>query len=301
MQRLLVVVNGSAGTADDEAVTAAVTALRRGADVEVATTDGPDELAAAVAGRRDRRLVVVGGDGSLHAAVRALDRAGELDPDEPVGIIARGTGNDFAGALGLPLDAAEGADVVLSGVPRPLDLVRDDDGGLVVNAVHAGIGALAGDEAGRFKAQLGAAAFPLGAAIAGVRAAAWHLRVEIDGRPAATGEWTADGDTGVLMVAVCNGPTIAGGTPLAPDAVPDDGLADVVVCTATGPVARAAFGAALLAGRHGERDDVLMTRGREIRIAGEAVELNADGELQPAVVARTWRVEPRAWSVLSPA
>jgi diacylglycerol kinase family enzyme len=302
MHPLLVVVNRAAGTTDDDAVDAAVTALRARADVEVAATADGDELLEAVRARGDRRLVVIGGDGSVHAAVRALDRAGALDPGEPVGIVPRGTGNDFARTLGLPLDPAEAAAVVLTGLARRLDLVRDDTGGLVVNAVHVGVGAVAGAEALRFKDRLGTAAFPLGAAIAGMTSNGWPLRVEVDGRVAADGAegWAADGSTDVLMLAVCTGRTIGGGTPLAPDALPDDGLADVVVCTATGPLARAAFATALLAGRHGDRDDVLVIRGREVTFSGPPVDLNGDGELEEAVPSRTWRVEPHTWSVVVP-
>ncbi|WP_448639135.1 diacylglycerol/lipid kinase family protein [Geodermatophilus sp. URMC 63] len=119
------------------------------------------------------------------------------------------------------------------------------------------------------------------------------MRVTVDGAV------VTDGDTPVLMAGVCNGPTIGGGTALAPGADPGDGLADVVVSTATGPAARAAFAAALLTGRHPARDDVVV-RGREVTVSGEPVELDADGELQDPVTARTWRLEPAAWSVLVP-
>ena len=138
--------------------------------------------------------------------------------------------------------------MVLDGHPPPLDVLRDDDGGLVVNAVHVGVGARATAEAMRFKSRLGPAAFPLGAAVAGVTSSGLDLRVAVDGDVVTheQGGWTADGSTGVLMLGVCNGPTIAGGAPLAPGAILDDWLADVVVCTAKGPLARAAFAAALL-------------------------------------------------------
>ncbi|WP_369130810.1 diacylglycerol kinase family protein, partial [Modestobacter roseus] len=76
MQRLLVVVNGAAGTTDDDSVQTVLTALRSGADVTVAATASADELRRAVSDREGRRLVVVGGDGSVHAAVAALDAAG---------------------------------------------------------------------------------------------------------------------------------------------------------------------------------------------------------------------------------
>lgn len=106
--RLLVVVNRAAGSAGDDAVSAAVRTLRTGADVEVVATGSAAELDAAVAGRDGRRLVVLGGDGSVHAVARALDRAGALGPGDPVGIVARGTGNDLARTLGLPLEPEEG-------------------------------------------------------------------------------------------------------------------------------------------------------------------------------------------------
>ena len=302
MHQLLVVVNRAAGTTDEESVASALTALRAGADVEVTATADAAELRRAVEGRGDRRLVVLGGDGSVHAAVTALDAAGGLDPEESVGIIPLGTGNDLAQALGLPLDPAESAAVVLTGVRRRLDLLRDDAGGLVVNAVHLGAGARAAAEAARFKDRLGVAAYPLGAAMAGVSAAGWKLRVCVDGRVVGHGTagWSPDGSEAVLMAAVCNGPTIGGATPLAPDAILDDGLLDVVVSTATGPLARAAFAAALTTGRHVERDDVLVVRGREVTVDGGPVDLVADGDLEEDVLGRTWWSERHAWSVLVP-
>ncbi|MDK3257543.1 diacylglycerol/lipid kinase family protein [Blastococcus capsensis] len=298
--RLLLVVNRAAGTAQDDAVEAALAELRTGADVAVAATGDAAELDEVLERNDGRRVVVLGGDGSVHAVVAALDRVGLLTPEEPIGIVARGTGNDLARSLGLPLDPVDGAAAVLAGTARSVDLLRDDTGGVVVNAVHVGVGAEAAAEAVRLKGRLGAAAYPLGAAIAGLSGAGWNLRVEIDGRIATSAEWAADGSCAVLMLGVCNGATIGGGTPLAPDAEPDDGLLDVVISTAIGPVARVAYGAALAAGRHGDRPDVLVVRGREVRVSGAAVAVDADGELDEIEVARTWRVDPAAWSVLVP-
>ncbi|TFV60169.1 diacylglycerol kinase [Geodermatophilus sp. DF01-2] len=298
---LLVVVNRSAGSAEDE-VDAALTELQAAAEVTVVATADAAELEAALAGRDGRRLVVLGGDGSVHAVARALDRAGELDPAEPVGIVACGTGNDLARTLRLPLDPVQGAAAVLAGRPRPLDLLDDDAGGLVVNAVHAGVGARAGAQADRLKERIGVAAYPVGAALAGVSSPGWPLRVEVDGRVAAhpAEGWVADGTRDLLMLGVCTGRSIGGGTPLAPHAEPDDGLADVVVSVATGPVARAAFAAALTSGTHVDRPDVLVLRGRQVSVTGGPVDLDADGEVEEGVPQRTWRVRRHGWSVLVP-
>ena len=43
------------------------------------------------------------------------------------------------------------------------------------------------------------------------------------------------------MAAFTVGATIGGGTPIAPDAVVDDGQAEVVVSSATGPTSRVGF------------------------------------------------------------
>ena len=297
--RLLVVVNAAAGSADDEPVAAALGVLRSGADVAVAGTASAEDLDDLIAGLDGRWPVVVGGDGSLHAVVGALDRAGRL-ADVPVGLIACGTGNDLARALGVPTSPEEGARALLAGSPAPMDLLREESGLVVVNAAHSGIGASAGRRAERFKDLLGVLAYPVGAALAGAAEPGWQLRVEVDGVLVGRPEhgWAADGETQVLMVGVCNGPTVGGGAALAPAARPDDGLLDVMVCAATGPAERVAFGAALRNGEHLDRDDVVVVRGREVVVTGPAVDIDADGELYEDRSTQRWRLDPQAWSVL---
>jgi hypothetical protein len=73
MQQLLVPVNRTAGSTDDDALQSALSTLQ------------------------------VDCDGSVHAARTALDG---LAAAEPVGIIPCGTGNDLAQALGLPVAVA---------------------------------------------------------------------------------------------------------------------------------------------------------------------------------------------------
>ena len=290
----LLLASAHAGSADQEAVEAARAVLAAAGPVEVVLTATPEELEDALSSRGDRRLVVAGGDGSLHLAVTRLRARGDL-PERPIGLVPLGTGNDLARALGLPLDPEDAARVVLSGQGRPMDLLVDDDGGVVVNAVHLGVGADAAEAAGRLKPRLGVLAYPLGALAAGLRSTGWRLRVEVDGRV------LADGHRRALMVGIGNGPGIGGGTRLLPHACPDDGLLDVVVSYATGPFARVRYGAALAAGADLVDRDVRHARGRSVSVRGEPVGVNADGELGDDVRARTWTVEPGAWSLVRPA
>ena len=294
-RRLLVVTNGSAGSADGLADALAV--LEPAADVAVAQCRDPSELDGIVAARDGRELVVAGGDGSLHNVVRTLHDRGELTPDDPLGLLPLGTGNDLSRTTGIPLPPAAAAEVVLSGRARPLDLLLDDAGGVVVNVVHLGVGAEAAAAAGELKPRLGALAYPVGAVAAAARASGWHLRVEVDGTPL----W--DGEEPLLMLAVANGRSIGGGTPLAPDADPGDGLADVLVSAAVGLLDRLSYAVDLRGGEHPERDDVRTARGRQVRavrVAGDPFPVNADGELEGPLDERTWTVRPHAWALLAP-
>ena len=57
---------------------------------------------------------------------------------------------------------------------------------------------------------------------------------------------------------------------------------------------------ALEIGEHVDRPDVLVLRGRRVAVTGGPVDLDADGEVEEGVPARTWRVRRHGWSVLVP-
>ncbi len=64
-------------------------------------------------------VVVAGGDGTIGFVARKL-----VDSDHPLGILSLGTYNNFAHALGLPLDLDVAIDVVKQGTARPITLGR---------------------------------------------------------------------------------------------------------------------------------------------------------------------------------
>lgn len=293
MDALLAIISAHASATESEAETAALAVLRAGADVEIAKTASLDDLRAALEQHPHRHPVVLGGDGSVHSLVAVLHETGGLD-SRVVGLVPMGTGNDLARTLGIPLDPQAAAHSVLEGTERRLDMLVDDRGGVVVNAVHLGVGAEAAREATELKSTLGRLSYAVGALLAGLRARGWRLQVTVDGNV------LADGTDRVLMVGLTNGGTIGGGTPLGPAAEPDDGMVDVVVAMSTGPMARLAFGAWLALGRHDRRDDVVSTRGRHIVVAGEPAPVNADGELLDPESRRAWTVRPSAVRIMVP-
>ena len=300
---LLLITNSDAGTADEEALDAALAVLREHAEVEVAATSSPDELDDVLADARGRTVVVVGGDGSMHAVVAALHRRGSLDA-QPLALIPLGTGNDFARTLEIPLEAAEAAQVVLDGTERPIDLVVDDADDVTVNGVHAGAGADAGAKGARWKERLGSVGigkvnlgklgYPIGALQAALNPPTLRILVEVDGKV------VADRNEKVLMVAVGNGASVGGGTQLTPDADPRDGQVDVMIATPVGRAARLGYLLRLPFARHGEHSDVRITKGREVHVSGGPFECNSDGEISDPVRERTWRVVPAAYRMVLP-
>jgi len=295
---LLLITNTDAGGAQRDALDVALGVLREDVDVEVATTSNPGELDGVLHRAGCRSIVVAGGDGSLHAVVTALHRRHEL-AERTLGLIPLGTGNDFARALGIPLDPGEAAAALVAGKPRPMDLIVDELGGVVVNSVHAGASAQASRRGARWKERLGPFGFgifgyPIGAALASVKPPFVRLRVEADG------EVVSDMDKHILMVAIGNGTSVGGGTELTPDADPADGRLDVMVSLATGPLERFGYMWHLRRGEHEERDDVISLRARQVTISGEDFFLAADGEISGPERRRSWHLEPAAYKMIVP-
>jgi YegS/Rv2252/BmrU family lipid kinase len=289
---VLLITNADAGS-DDDPLTDAVTVLRRHTDVEVARTSNPGELDGVLQRRGGRRVVVAGGDGSIHAVVAALHRRNELGK-VVLGLIPFGTGNDFARGTGIPLDGVEAADIALHGDVRPVDLLVNCAGQVVVNAVHVGIGAEAGRQAGSWKRWLGRVGYPVGALIAGFTHHGIRVRVEADG------EVLADLDRTVIQVAIGNGTNVGGGTELTPDASVEDGMADVVVSFATTPWAKFGYTLHLATGSHEGRRDVVTARAKRISVSGQDFWCNADGEVYGPEVNHEWHVEPAAFRMALP-
>jgi diacylglycerol kinase (ATP) len=91
-----------------------------GAEVDVHASTSPADMtrAAADASRADYdRVVVCGGDGTLHLAVREFDLA-----NGTLALIPLGSGDDFAKVLGIPRDLRAACELALRGKAREVDV-----------------------------------------------------------------------------------------------------------------------------------------------------------------------------------
>ena len=238
-------------------------------------------------------LVVVGGDGMVHVGVNAAAGTGV-----PLGIVAVGTGNDFAHGLGLPttrpdrcvedLLAALGPAASAAPTVRSVDAARVTGEHLPVPRWYAGVLSAGLDAA--VNAHANAATWPRGRARYArsalteiTRYRPYGYRVVLAGVPEGTAPGIVagvplvpdDGPDGPVLVwespgalvAVANGPRFGGGVQIAPDAVSNDGLLDVVVA---GPFSRwraARVFPGMYAGRHLADPGVGLVRARAVTVA----------------------------------
>jgi diacylglycerol kinase family enzyme len=216
-REVVLIANGSAsGLAKLQKLEDATRALEsRGARVETHVTESVAQLEAEWPTFADRRVVLLGGDGTLHAAVNLPHWPREL------ALLPAGRANNVARALGIPLDLAAAAELATEGRPRPLDLVSVTNGNgsyLAVEGVSVGLHAVA-----RSSYQAPNSADVRAAVRSALRAARSFdgvtLCVSSDGVPEVL-------NVGQLFVA--NLSLYAFGLRVAPRARPDDGLLDVV-------------------------------------------------------------------------
>ncbi|MFJ4858943.1 diacylglycerol kinase [Streptomyces sp. NPDC088730] len=165
-------------------------------------------------------LVAVGGDGMMSLALQAV--AGTRTP---LGVVAVGTGNDFARALGLPVrdPAAAGrlaAQALKESLVREIDLGRAGDRWFG-SVLASGFDSRVNDRGNRMRWVGGRFKYDLAilAELAAFRPIAY--RMSLDSGPAQ--------EIAATLIAVGNGSTYGGGMRICADAVMDDGLFDVTV------------------------------------------------------------------------
>lgn len=236
-------------------------------------------------------LAVAGGDGMVHLGVNLC-----ADTKTPLAIIAAGTGNDIARGLGLPVhDPIAAADVVGSGIPREIDVVRHVDAHGDVRwfagVLGAGFDSLVNERANTWPWPKGRMRYNLAIAreLPGFRAIPYAV--------------TVDGvrhETAAMLVTVGNGQSYGGGMRVCPDASFDDGLLDVMVLHDISTLEFLKVFPTVFKGTHVRHPAVEILRGREVTLEAEGIVAYADGE-RFLPLPLTLEVVPAALTVMVPA
>ena len=214
-------------------------------------------------------LVVIGGDGTLSAILDVV-----CGSSVPVALVAAGTGNDLARALGLPRhDPGAAAEVALTGIVRRIDVgeVRTRDRVERFLTVAAlGFDAKVSDRTNRLRWPHGALRYYLALVIELVRLRPLPFTVAVDGGTPVTALGT--------LVAVGNTASYGGGMPVCVGALPDDGMLDLVEVAQIGRMRLLRLFPLLLSGTHLSRGEVRHRRVRTVTVSAPGLVVYADGE-----------------------
>ncbi|MFC4587122.1 diacylglycerol/lipid kinase family protein [Sphaerisporangium corydalis] len=231
-------------------------------------------------------LVAFGGDGLVHLAVQAV-----AGTDVPLGIIPAGTGNDIAGALGIPRrDPLAAAAIVTEGRVRVVDAARIGEDEWFAGVVACGFDSKVNERANQMTSPPGMARY-LVAMVQELRSfTPIPFTITVDGVVIRQD---------AMMVAVGNTGTYGAGMRVCPQAEPDDGLLDVLV---VGEIPKAAFLRTfprVYRGTHLGHPAISTHRGRVVTLDAPGTVAYADGE-RIAPLPLTCAVQPGALRVLAP-
>jgi diacylglycerol kinase (ATP) len=210
--------NGNAGrfrlSPQPEAVQELIDHL--GLSLQVVPTHSEAEMVEALrraVADRQHRIVVAGGDGTIHTAAQILAHT-----ETALGIVPQGTMNNVANALRLPLDLPSALRVACHGEVRPVDLGRACERYFVESAgvgLFADALAVYGSSSNK---NLWRGLIALVRVLADFRAR--RLRIEINGKV---------GQERAVFAVAANSFRIAQGLPVAPEASLTDGELDLLV------------------------------------------------------------------------
>ena len=160
------------------------------------------------------RLLVAGGDGTMHHAIQGL-----ANTSCALGVIPVGTGNDLSGTLKIPPDVEVAVQRALTGTIRPIDLIRT---GEVYSASYLGVGfdSETTEFANQVKVLRGPLIYPYSVIHTLATFVPPAMRIVHD-------EGVFEGR--VMFATLASLPRFGGGMQIAPQAKIDDGLLDLVI------------------------------------------------------------------------
>ncbi|HEY0606650.1 MAG TPA: diacylglycerol kinase family protein [Herpetosiphonaceae bacterium] len=285
-----VILNPHAGSVED--VKHVEAAVQRLGDLKLLTTARPGDglhMAREAVEQGCEFVVAAGGDGTINEVVNGLaqhfDRA-------VLGVLPVGTGNDFARSIGVPTEIDAAVELLARRQTRSLDVVRvtSDEVRYFINVSAGGFSGLVDEKLTEdLKRSWGPLAY--------LRSAAEALPDLTDYHTSITFDDDEQHEVKTYNIVIANARYVAGGIPIAPEALLDDGLVDVLVVPAASMPQLALLVPQVLLGQHLTSDLISFRRARKVRIESRpGMWFNADGELvgnQPA----TFEVLPKALQV----
>ncbi len=220
-------------------------------------------------------VVAVGGDGTVHEVINGLMQVSARD--RPLlGIVPTGSGNDFAHAVGVPLEPDVALAHALKNEPSTVDvgLLKDEHGRSEYFDNTLGIGfdtvvTLRSHKLPILRGFLMYLTAVIQTIILDFDPAQMHLETEKE-------TW----DENSIMLTVCNGPREGGGFLVAPAAKPDDGIFHYASIADIGRLMMFRLIPEVMNGTHGRFECVRMGDCRKMTLKSEKpLYIHLDGEI----------------------
>ena len=232
------------------------------------------ELAKTAVSENYDAVIAAGGDGTISEVANGLITAVSDDqPTLPLGILPIGSANDLAKMMGIPLDLPGAAALIAAGHTQLFDAGRvqydgkthyfDNNSAIAMEPMitleHEKISLVSGE-----------ARYYLALIKGIIKLKAWQMSITWD-----DGEYVGP----TYLLSVCNGPR-TGGMMIAPGAIMDDGLFDIVLGPQLPKRTVIKFLLKLTQGTHINQDNITFTRTKSLKITSDpGTPLHADGEI----------------------
>jgi diacylglycerol kinase (ATP) len=226
-------------------------------------------------------VVAVGGDGTINEVVNGFFESGSLiNPHAVFGIAPGGTGCDFIKTMGIPKEFNSIIKTLRGRTVRRCDVghfrCADEEGGNLeryfINIADFGIGGEAVERVNRAtKAFGGFTSFLVGAVSTLLAYKSKMVRIQVDE--------TYSDEVLINNVVIANGQYFGGGMWIAPNAVVDDGLFDILIIRHMNRLQSLANIPKIYKGTHIRHPNVTCMRGKSlVAESEETVLLDVEGE-----------------------
>ncbi len=248
------------------------------------------------------RIISVGGDGTLNEVVNGFfEQDKPINPQSVLGVISMGTGADFIKTMGIPKPYQDAVKVIKNANARDVDTGKikfvahsgHETTRYFINIADAGIGGETVDRVNRTtKAFGGFISFLWGTIMTLVTYKNKNITITLDNNKPYT--------TDINMLTIANCQFFGGGMHIAPRAVPDDGMFDIVTIGKAGFIDFLRNSSKIYKGTHISDPMVGYTNARHVELTSkDRVLLDVDGE-QPGMLPATFDILPKSIKVIVP-
>lgn len=239
---------------------------------DLTVTQKPGEAIAIARGAAEagiKKIVAVGGDGTIGEVVNGLIEAAGDDQAGDLGIIPLGTANDLADMLHLPRDLAAACQKIIAGKTKVIDV------GLVNGRYFSNNSALGLEPVVTVGSEKitwvdGSIRYILAALQGIVQKPGWQAKMEWD-----RGSYEGP----ISLISVGNSPRTGGAFWMTPNAELDDGKLDVVFAPTLSRLQLLRLLPMTFQGKHIHHKAVTSLRVTHLKVTMEATPVQADGEV----------------------